>query len=79
MKLLQYLVIVLFLNLIQIVDAQDKPDSLNSVDDEKIELADNNQKKGTGFQQNINLSFVHHYADFFRANAMGSHLLFIWR
>jgi len=27
-----------------------------------------------GFQQNLNLSFVHHYADFFRANAMGVHL-----
>jgi hypothetical protein len=31
------------------------------------------QKYHRGFQQNINLSFVHHYADFFCSNAMGGH------
>lgn len=74
MKIIPFLLIMLFNCLFQSALAQEKSDSLLNVDDKKIVMMKNNQSKERGIQQNFNLSFVHHYSDFFRSNEMGTHM-----
>ena len=74
MKLILNVFVILLVTLPQLTLAREKPDSLIKVDEKKSVSAEYNQKKSRGIQQQINLSFVHHYADFFRSNEMESHL-----
>lgn len=73
MKASRYFILFLFLYCAQITLAQDQADSLISIAKEK-DAPVYNDKIDRGFQQNINLSFVHHYSDFFRSNEMGTHM-----
>lgn len=74
MKLGTFKVIIIFICLSHLVLAQKKSDSLINDIDQDYVIEENDSSKDRGFQQNINLSFVHYYADFFRSNEMGSHM-----
>ena len=73
-KLIPNLLLILFISLTELVFAQKKEDSLIKVNEKISVSAESNQRNNRGIQQNINLSFVHYYSDFFRSNEMGSHM-----
>ena len=73
MKVTRFFILFLSIYFAQILHAQNKIDSLITVKKE-MDAPVYNEERSTGIQQNINLTFVHHYSDFFRSNEMGSHM-----
>jgi hypothetical protein len=73
MKFKIHFVVGIILSFFFIVQGQGQADSLKTIMKEK-EAPVYNEEKNRGYQQNINLTFVHHYSDFFRSNEMGTHM-----
>jgi len=73
MKVTRFFILFLSIYFAQILHAQNKIDSLITVKKE-MDAPVYNEERSTGIQQNINLTFVHHYSDFFRSNEMGTHM-----
>ncbi|MEJ2544682.1 MAG: hypothetical protein P8Y99_11500 [Calditrichaceae bacterium] len=73
MNSIYYLILFLLLYSVRFALAQDQQDSLVIIQKE-IDAPVYNEDKSMGYQQNINLTFVHHYSDFFRSNEMGTHM-----
>ena len=73
MKVTRFFILFLSIYFAQILHARNKIDSLITVKRE-MDAPVYNEERSTGIQQNINLTFVHHYSDFFRSNEMGTHM-----